>query len=784
MKPDWKQLSLVLLTAAGVSRLCGQTVQIEVEVPAAKLAGRASDQSPASVKLNFGEILKKASAQGRVDFDSLKITPLGASADAPSLPFRWYDADIPDPFPEFHGVVSRTKGELRAKPAPRAGFLYNTSGSGEKGSLAFLHTQQGDATSKYQITFKLLSKDSASPGNGPKGWLGDGQIRCGEYGESTTGSGHSRIALDDWNGDGLLDIIQGEEYGCLFLYPNTGTAKEPKYSHREFIRDAEGKPIDVGMHCAPLVIDFDGDGAKDLLIGTHVNRIVFFKNTGSNQQRKFVYKGFVSNDGHPVELPATPIIGRSEGVFKEDYYPVLDAVDWNSDGKVDLLAGGYVTGRVYLLENTGRNSDGTPILAKPKPLEADGKILNVGDWCAAPTVGDLNNDGKLDLISGNNPSTKESGEANIFLCYYEGAGSSSQPLLVEKPIPHEGKFPGPSLATPRLADLNGDGLLDLAVSGRQNIFLYFNIGTPTAPKFKAHSNALKMPWGSDPLGFPQFVDYNRDGKPDLFDKYVIYLNSGAPAPFKFDKTQSLLPRGVHIAHPSGIGDDWFFPYLTDFDGDGDFDILFGDWYGTVWYHKNDGTDEKPSYDLKGYRLKLKDGAEIKVGPIGKDTSTDFNALQGARTVPAAADLDGDGLQDLLVGDNYGIVRYYRNAGTRTEPVFDSPVQVGDVKIRCSVDVTDWDRDGRKDIIAGSAGGTVRIFRNVMREGKVAFEDGIDPKLPPLKQPRVAMVDLNSDGDDDLYVPSIQGSVWIERSYLERGYAEAKVTSVKLLPTAK
>ena len=93
--------------------------------------------------------------------------------------------------------------------------------------------------------------------------------------------------------------------------------------------------------------------------------------------------------------------------------------------------------------------------------------------------------------------------------------------------------------------------------------------------------------------------------------------------------------------------------------------------------------------------------------------------------------------------------------------------------RGSVDVTDWDGDGRQDIIAGASNGVVRVFLNTGRKGVAAFGDGIDPKLPPLKQPRVLMVDLNGDGDEDLFVPSLQGSVWIERSFLRHGYAMAK-----------
>jgi hypothetical protein len=136
-------------------------------------------------------------------------------------------------------------------------------------------------------------------------------------------------------------------------------------------------------------------------------------------------------------------------------------------------------------------------------------------------------------------------------------------------------------------------------------------------------------------------------------------------------------------------------------------------------------------------------------------------------------MDGDAAPDLVVGDTFGIVRYYRNAGRSQPPRFDPPIEVGTVTSRGSVDTTDWDGDGRRDIIAGASNGVVRVFLNTGKKGAATFGEGVDPMLPPLKQPRVLMVDLNGDGDEDLYVPSLQGSVWIERSFLRNGYAPAK-----------
>jgi hypothetical protein len=367
----------------------------------------------------------------------------------------------------------------------------------------------------------------------------------------------------------------------------------------------------------------------------------------------------------------------------------------------------------------------------------------------------------------------------VFLRYYQNIGSRRQPRLVEKPLPGEGQAPHASLATPRAADLTGDGLFDLVVSAGSNIFILPNIGSATQPRFKLDQPPLRLAWGAAPLPGWRFIDFNKDGLPDLVDDYTILLNSGKGSPYFFDTPVRLLPQGVHIAHPSGIGDDWFWPYLCDFDRDGRFDVLFGDWFGHVWFHRNTSQSQDQQFDVQGYRLKTVDGKEIKVGPVNSDPSKDFTSLQGARTVFTVADFDDDGLNDLVVGDTYGIIRYYRNSGTAAEPVFDLPIQVADQKIRGLVDATDWNGDGRMDIIAGAASGMVRVYLNRGPKGAAArFDEGIDPGLPPIKQPRVSMVDLNRDGDEDLFLPSTQGSVFIERSFLRHGYAKATLVKVE------
>jgi hypothetical protein len=568
----------------------------------------------------------------------------------------------------------------------------------------------------------------------------------------------------------------GESFGHVLWWPNRGTARRPAFPSCRFLLDADGLPIDAGMAAAPKVVDWDGDGRKDLLVGAEWNRILYYRNVGSDRERELAYQGLVRADGRTLELPVTPVAEASAASFRRDYYPVLEATDWDGDGDTDLLAGGYITGRIYFYDNTGRARDGQPLLALRGPLEDERGPINVGDWCAAPCAADLDGDGDQDIVSGNMPSgaarALRQTEGDRFLRYFENVGTRRHPALRARSFPKDGTFPRAGLATPRAADWDADGDLDLVVSARANLYLFKNVGTRTSPRFEAHASPLPASWGNAPLSVDQFRDWDGDGdgRVDLVSGYTVRLHSGKGNPWSWDRTEPVLPPGEEIAHPSGLGDDWFRPYLDDFDGDGRVDVLFGDWHGHVWFHRNLSTPGRRHFDTVGSRLRLRGGTAIKVGPTGKDVDRDFDALQGARTVLTAADFDRDGRRDLVVGDTYGIVRLFRNVGTPAEPLFADPVEVGDLGIRLLVAATDWDRDGWRDVIGGAANGRVRLFLNAAGRTGRPFGAGVDLHLPPIPQPRVLVADLNADGDEDLFLPSTHGSCLIERSFLAHGYA--------------
>ena len=338
----------------------------------------------------------------RMDLSSLTVVRIDATAGrAPrkSLPLRWYDDAIPYDFPEVEQNVHATNGlHLSREIHPRWGDFYNLAGAGRGGRLVWLHVQYGHEDAHYEIGFRLVEEgepksattedtlDRAAFGRPPRGFVGDGSHRCAPVGESSTDMIHSRVTLTDFNGDGLVDLLVGGARGGILAYPNAGTRTKPNYPSAHLVYTSDGLPLDVGWSAAPLAVDWDGDGKIDLLCGAERNRILFYRNASDanpatahragTRLPRYELRGFVSAGGRPISLPTSPV-PEGGGVFTMDYYPVLDAVDWNGDGRLDLLAGGFITGRVYWYEATGRNRDGTPNLVFRDAIESDGKPLDV-----------------------------------------------------------------------------------------------------------------------------------------------------------------------------------------------------------------------------------------------------------------------------------------------------------------------------------------------------------------------------------------------------------------------
>jgi hypothetical protein len=147
------------------------------------------------------------------------------------------------------------------------------------------------------------------------------------------------------------------------------------------------------------------------------------------------------------------------------------------------------------------------------------------------------------------------------------------------------------------------------------------------------------------------------------------------------------------------------PNLADFDTDGDLDILCGEFLDGFTYFQNIGSVKNPQY-AAGRRLKYE----------GKDL-----AMHVQMITPCAIDWDGDGDQDLVVGDEDGRVALVEHTGVIDSdgvPVFLPPEyfqqEADDLKFGAlSTPVgVDWDGDGDDDIITGNTSGNIAFFENL------------------------------------------------------------------------
>lgn len=293
---------------------------------------------------------------------------------------------------------------------------------------------------------------------------------------------------------------------------------------------------------------------------------------------------------------------------------------------------------------------------------------------------------------------------------------------VDLPIPArfyepQGKQPrGPKLRHNqwRYVDYDGDGALDLVV-GLEDWSYY---GWDDAWDERGN-------WTNGPLRGYVF----------------LFRNVGTTAQPKYAEPEKLQAAGQIIdvyGCPS--------PNFVDFDGDGDLDLLCGEFLDGFTYFENVGTRQEPVY-AAGRRLQAPDGSQLVM---------DLQMI-----VPIAFDWDRDGDVDLIVGDEDGRVALIENTGTLTSdrmPQFLPPryfqQQAGDLK--CGALATpagfDWDGDGDDDILCGNTAGYIEFFENLSGPGV---------ELPKWAAP----VRLTADGQPVRILAGPNGSI--------QGPAEAK-----------
>lgn len=150
-------------------------------------------------------------------------------------------------------------------------------------------------------------------------------------------------------------------------------------------------------------MDWNEDGRKDLLTGENVGYVRIYLNTNTDEAP--VFNGY-------------SILQIDNGNFDVGSYSSPDIVDWNNDGKKDVICGDS-SGRVTLIINLGTNA-APQFSALARSFIQDGTTDLDAGTTVSPVAVDLNRDGKKDLIVG---------ESLGRICYYENRNTDAAPVF-------------------------------------------------------------------------------------------------------------------------------------------------------------------------------------------------------------------------------------------------------------------------------------------------------------------------------------------------------------------
>lgn len=463
----------------------------------------------------------------------------------------------------------------------------------------------------------------------------------------------------DVDGDGLFDLFGESPLSDIRYYRNVGTRTAPKFVvAADTLKDVQGTAIYADRQNIAQFADIDCNGKLDMLLGRVDGTITRYEMEGVDANRAPRFR-LITEKFEDIQ-----IIGqRQPSMHGANTMAVFDV---DGDGDPDILWGDFFEPGLLWLKNQGTcahvDFHGERIPFPPgAPLETSGYN--------APAAGDLNGDGRLDLVVGVlggafNPV--KTSTANLYELDQTAPGS----WTVKTAHLLDGIDLGAE-TIPAFGDIDGDGDIDLVVGTKiepdnprsGGIYWFENIGSRTAPVLQLRGHLAVLPAFHDA---PALGDLDGDGLPDLvvgqfLDAVAWYHNSGKSGPGRFvlvDSAIVRLPRGSNAV-----------PELHDIDGDGDLDLFLGDAAGRIAFFRNDGSKTAPHFvlvtdDYLGKRAGRRAvprfvNGRLIVGTEAGGLDTSLGVRLPPYAAPAFADMRGTGVPDLFVGGAGGGIVYYR-----------------------------------------------------------------------------------------------------------------------------
>ena len=489
-------------------------------------------------------------------------------------------------------------------------------------------------------------------------------------------------------------------------------------------------PFNGGMDNARFqFIDIDADGLLDLFTYDKDTTFYFYKNIGTPTNAKF------------------KLITQHYQNLNFKYWFFF--VDMDNDGDYDLFTGSDDQ-KVRFYKNTGSPVNPSFTL-QISELHTSGDTIIYHEANNVPTFVDIDGDGLVDFFSG---------QALGKVTYYKNIGTPGnfnfkfitdfwQNILIISPA-NDLRHGSNSL---EFASLYGNGLKDLYWGDlfSHGIYEIRNFGTQQNPNMVITDSTYphNQPFLSDGYNSTRFYDINGDGKKDMFisslypsqnkSNFVFYQNNGTTTSPNFQRVTTNYLNNIDVGGNSSLA-------FADINNTGVKDLFIGNDFGKIARYKNTGTPQQPQFTF------VTDSIGLGV------TGFDF--------APAFGDLNGDGLQDLMVGSyRQDSLYYFRNTGTAANPVFTLTARGNQIGISgIGQDNTpflaDIDADGDLDLFIGNSAGKISFYRNSGTPTNFNFQLVTNNYLGVTFnfQSIPRLYDIDRDGDLDLFVGKQDGTI--------------------------
>jgi hypothetical protein len=281
----------------------------------------------------------------------------------------------------------------------------------------------------------------------------------------------------DWDGDGDVDLISGDEDGRVAWIEHTGRVTDglPQFAPPRYFRQ-EAREVKFGALVTPFSFDWDGDGDEDLICGNTAGYLGLIENLDGGNPPKWAAPRLLEAGGKVFRIQAGPngsIQGPAEAPPKPawtwwnpqgqelatQWRTTPFAADLNKDGLCDLVMldhEGYLA--LYQRQREGEQL----VLLPPQRIftDAEGKPLRLNDGWAGKSgrrkfcLADWDRDGKVDLLLN-----------SVNVNFWRNVSTEDCPWAFADQGPvHERALAGHT-TSPTVADWDRDGAPDLLIGG-------------------------------------------------------------------------------------------------------------------------------------------------------------------------------------------------------------------------------------------------------------------------------------------------------------------------------